>query len=322
MAIPVIGSGAMLGIGEESTWGTAVSRTNWKDMVSMGLRRTISKRPVPELGRYGQASSNHRYDYIENDFAGGPLSFVVSYNDSTLLLLKHIMGDVATTGAGPYNHEFTLASPPPIGLTLEQIRGKHATMDTAEVFEGCKLNGMRMSISAGGLMMIETEVIAQTSARAAAGTPTATSGGERIRHNHAASVSVTWNSNVRPVNSFSLTLERNLERNQELGSQFTSEPYESDGLSVLFEMRRKWQDEAFDDDFEADTQSTLALDFNGSSGRAFEISMPGAKIYDVEREVSSRGAIEQVIRGRALATSTSEGLRIIVTNANATAEAN
>ena len=41
------GIGACVGFGEESTWGTAVSRTHWRPLISSSLTRTIEKVPRP-----------------------------------------------------------------------------------------------------------------------------------------------------------------------------------------------------------------------------------------------------------------------------------
>ena len=48
-----LGRGASLGFGIESTWGTAVARTNWMRVVSTGIDRTIDKVPRPHLGTLG-----------------------------------------------------------------------------------------------------------------------------------------------------------------------------------------------------------------------------------------------------------------------------
>lgn len=327
MAPPVRGFGGTLGIAEESTWGTEVARSNWKEMVSLGLRRTLTNKPVPELGRLGQVSTNHRFNYIESDFSGGPMSFIACYDDSTVMLMKHLLGAVATTGANPYVHDVTLASPVPTGLTLEAINGTgNGTLTSmAEVFEGCKLASGRLYITAGGLLMVDVEVIGQTSSGLeAAGTPTYTSGGERIRHNQAGVVQ--FGGTTVAINSMAISIERGLERNQEVGSANTSEPVESQ-LDVTVELRTKWQADTFDSAYLSRTQGDLTVTFTGSGGggnNRLVITGHNMQIDDVAREVSSAGAIEQVIKGRLYSESNSgdQGLSLAFRNTNALATAN
>lgn len=325
MAPPLRGFGGTIGAGIEAVWGTAVARTNWKEMVSMGLRRTIDTPPVPELGRLGQVSSAHRFDYIATDFAGGPISYVACYDDSTILLLSHLLGGVADSGVGPYTHLLTLASPPPIGLTLEQINGTAPTGSdlvnkTTQVFEGCKFASGKISVTAGGLLMVENEVIAQTSGGlVAAGTPTYTSGGERIRHNH--SSGMTLGGSARALQSFSLDIDRGLNRNHELGSLFTSEPWEEQ-LEITGEIRVKWQTDAFDAAYLAGTQADLVIPFTGSGSNAMTLTCHNIRILDVTRDVNSKGAVEQVIKFAPRADATDQGVSLSFVNASALFSAN
>lgn len=137
------GRGAVIGLGEESTWGTAVSRTNWRPLISTDLTRTIEKVPRPSL-RVGAAGAMRRAHYVQADNAGGSFEIEATY-ENVGLLIKHIMGTVATTGSGPYTHTYTFADDVPTGLTIENVRGT----GTSEVFEGCRINTATLAVSAG-----------------------------------------------------------------------------------------------------------------------------------------------------------------------------
>lgn len=324
MAIPIVGRGGVIGIGVESTWGTAVSRTNWKDMRSMGLHRMVTHTPYGHLGYPGQVSSNHRGSFIESDFAGGPLSFDMAYDDSTLLLLYHLMGKVTDSGASaPYTHAFEIADPLPTGLTIEQISGQHASVNHAEVFEGCKLNGGRIIIEAGNVVRIETEVLAETSGGlTSAGTPSMNSAPEYLTHHHA-TTKVLWNSTILPCSSLTFDIARNLVRRHEMGSKFTSEPHQEQGTEVTFELRCKWQEVATDADHLAGTLRSLDVTFTGTGDNTAQFTCDAAQIIEVTREVNSKGGIDKVIRGRCYATAGGhEGLDITITNDNSVYSAN
>lgn len=325
MTLPVVGAGGTLGIGIESTWGTAVARTNWLRMVSMGLRRMPTFQSEPHLGSLGTASTMHRFPYQESDFAGGPLSWVAAYDDSTVLMMQHMLGAVATTGpvSTAYTHLCTLASPVPIGLTLEQISGKGnagSTLNTNEVFEGCKLVGGKISLTAGGLLMVETDVIAQTSGgETTNGTPSYSAGGNMIKHNQCSGVSL--GGNARAIQSFTINIERDLQRRHEIGSLFTSEPHE-ESLMVTAELRTKWQTDAFYTALLAGTQADLTIPFTGSGDNALTITLHNVQLQDLTKDSGSRGSIDQVIKLRAFADASDQGCALSFVNANATAATN
>lgn len=323
MPAPNRGFGATLGIGSEVTWGTAVARTNWLRVVSMNLRRLPDKQPVPDLGRLGAASTTSREHFLASDFAGGPIEWIGAFDDSTILLLGHLLGTVATSGAGPFTHTVTLQNPPTgVGLTLEQILGtSNGSTDMAEVFEGCKFTTGRLSLTAGGLLMISGEIIAQTSGGpVAAGTPTYSSNGQRIAHNMLASVS--FGGSGRGLNSVVIDIDRKTARNQELGSAFTSIPFDDGEMEVTMECRTKFQENSFDAALLADTQVDVSMAFTGTSSRALTITMHNAYVTDVDKPVNTKGGIEQTVRLRAEKDATDQGLTLEFVNGNASASAN
>jgi hypothetical protein len=319
---PHRGFGACLGIGVESTWGTAVSRTNWIRANSLGLRRVRAKERVPHLGHYGQTSTMDRDFFIASDFSEGAISFPVAYNDSSVLLLRHALGaNAAPAGSDPYTHTLTLASPGSTGLTLEQISGTiGGAGNMTEVFEGALANTTRLMVEAGGLMSCEINYIAQTSGGlAAAGTPSLNTTREYIAHNHAGSL--THGGTAMVVRSLEVNLNRNLERNHELGSLNTSVPVEG-GLDLEVEATVLWQAATAHSRYLDDTQGDLAVTFTGTSSRALVLTAHNALIIDRSAPVSSKGGILETIRFRCYADSSDQGLSLAFTNGNATHDVN
>lgn len=329
MAVVARGAGGYLGIGVESVWGTAVARSNWLRAATLGLMRRIANSSETDLGAQGRKATTRRYPFVASDFADGSISWPASYNDSTVLLLSHILGDVDTEGPDgtEYTHTVTVASPPPIGLTLEQISGVAPSGSAlankmSEVFEGCKFSGARISCTAGQELMIDADVIAQTSGGlVAAGTPTVSPSFEPILHNHR--TSLTLGGTAREINGFTITIERDLQRNQELGSKLTSEPFEGpEGVKVSVELRCKWQTDAYDAALLAGSQSDLEIVFTGSGDNSLTITAHNLQIDSVDRAVSDRGAIEQVIKGTCYTDANDDLLTMVFTNSKATAATN
>lgn len=311
---------------KEATWGTPVARTNALRCKLAGLMRDRTKEPVDHLGDIDQASTNHKHFYTTQDFAGGPLAFHMAYNDSTLMMLEQILGAVSTSAGPPYTHTFDLASPPPVGLTIEQISGTPGSGagDNAEVFEGCKIPNATFSFDAAGILTCEAEVIAQTSqGLVAKGAPTLNTATEWIKHNHAAGLTI--NGVARPFQSGKVIIAREMQRNHEHGSLFTSEPYEVQ-LTAMLELTTLWQQGTWDAENLAETQADGSLTFTGTtSPHALVMTFQNCLVKSVKRQVGTRGAIQQTISVQLFAdaaNNSDQGFRMAVTNSNALSTAN
>ena len=307
------GRGAVIGLGEESTWGTAVSRTNWRPLISTELVRTIEKVPRPSL-RVGAAGAMRRAHYIQQDLAGGVFSIECTY-ENVGLLIKHIMGTVATTGSGPYTHTYTFADDVPTGLTIENVRGT----GTSEVFEGCRINTATLAVSAGGVMTMDCEVIAETSAaRGSAGSASFGSGDTPVLHSHATTLS--FNGATYDLVDMTLTINNALATRQHLGSAVTKKPLRADFQSVELAVTLEVSDVAYTA-FTADSVSDAVITFN-SGAQAFQINVHNAYISAATDPVSDANVISQSLTFVGQSDGTDEGCKIIVVNNNSSSTGN
>lgn len=315
MASIYSGRGSALGFGEESApnWGTAVARTNWRPAISSNLLRTIERVPRPNL-RTGAAGAMRRGHYTSADNAGGTFSVEATY-ENVGMLLKHLMGGVGTTGGGPtYTHTYTLGTLPE-GLTIENIRGT----GTAEVFEGCRINTGTIAVSAGGVMTLDMDVIAETSAaRTSAGTPTYGSGDSPILHSHAGQFG--FDGQNYDLVDMSITVNNALARRQHLGSAVTKQPLRSDFQSVEMTCQIEVDDLMYAA-FLADTQGDATITFtSGSQSCAF--TLHNAYLTGASDPVTSAGIISQSLTFVGESDGTDEGLAIAMTNTNSGATDN
>lgn len=311
------GFGGTLGIGIEGTWGTPVARTNWLPIVSAGLRRNRNREVSPNLGYLGQVSTMPRDFYVTNDFAGGPLTLEVAFDDSSVLLARHIFGTNTDTGVGPFTHTMTLSSPLPTGLTMELISGTAASGggNMTEVFEGCLVNSARYYVESGKKMLLDLDIMAETSGGlVAAGTPTYNVTREYVQHRQMGTM--TLGGTTVPVKSLEITINRNLSRNQELGSLLTQRPVE-DRLDIEIAASVLWQQPDWDTKYLADSQGALAVTFTGTSNRTLAIAAQNVLVMDTGRQVNTAAGINQTIRLRPFADATNQGLSFAFTNANA-----
>ena len=314
-----LGRGASLGFGIESTWGTAVARTNWMRVVSTGIDRTIDKVPRPHLGTLGATSANRRSHFSASDMVAGDFEIVASYDDSTLLLLEYGLGGVATTGAGPFVHTFTLTEALPTGLTIEQIFGTGG----AEVYDGCMMTNLGISCAVGEVMRLTGSVVGRTSGgRVAAGTPTYSSNGASVIHHQAGTFG--FNGEVYNLKSMDLTVDNRLGTRQQLGSLLTSRPNRSDFMEVGVSVTLEYSNENLQTALYADTQGDATITFTqgGGSNNVAAFNFQNAYITSVSTPVSGTDVIELTVDFICESDGTDEGLSIAITNDNASSQAN
>ena len=308
------GVDASIGFGEESTYGTAVSRTHWRPLISSALTRTIEKVPRPTL-RVGTAGAMRRANYVQSDNAGGSFSIEASY-ESLGLLLKHLLGTAGTTGgSAPYTHSYTIANDVPTGLTIENVRGT----GTAEVFEGARLNSCTLAVSAGGIMICDFDVIAETSsARTSSGSPTFGATDAPVLHSHAGTMG--WNSATYDLIDMSLVINNSLAVRQHLGSSVTAQPKRSDFQSVELSVTVEVEDALYAD-FLSNVESNVTLSFVNSF-REFNIEVHNAYLSTASDPVSDAGIVRQSLTFIGQSDGTNEGVKLEVKNDNSSATEN
>ena len=300
------GIGACVGFGEESTWGTAVSRTHWRPLISSSLTRTIEKVPRPTL-QIGTTGAMRRKHYTSVDSAGGSFQIEGSYS-CIGLLLKHLMGTVTKTGSDPYTHAYTIANDVPTGLTIENTRGT----GTSEVFEGCRLNSGTIACSSGGVLTCEFDVIAETSGstpRVASGSPTFGTD-TPILHSHAGQMA--FHGSNYDLIDMSLTVNNALATRQFLGSAVTAQPKRSDFQSVELSCSVEVDDVLYADlisDFEGDVSITFT-----NAAVSFTVEVQNAYLSAVSDPVSDAGIIKQSLTFVGQSDGTNEGCKLSVVN--------
>lgn len=315
------GFGAFVAAAEEVTWGTQiVTPTNFvKVAPGPDLKKTIEKVPLPHLGCVGSTSRNRRKHFTAKEDGGANFEIVAAYDDSTLLFLKHALGAVVTTGAGPFVHTLTLALDPPTGLSLWLARGN---LGGAEILEGGLINQWEFKISSGGVASLVLPDVIGQQATGTASAPIATlPASDEILHSHA--TQLAYNGNSFDLISLSVKGDRKLARRQLLGSELTKRPTASDfyevggTLVVEYDTAEDWEAEWI-----ADTIADAVISFAGSGNNALTIEMQNMYIMDVSNPVSAAGIFQRTITFRCEASATGEGIEFAFTNDNATAIAN
>lgn len=320
----VIGAGGFLGFAEESTYGTAVvPSTAW---LGPGLNRsTLGEQRVRQVvGTLGTFSATpghhnaHRSIQTERN-VGGQIEWVPHYAGySTIMLLKHALGAVNTTGAGPYAHEITWDRDGVTGLTIQQNHGQHGSLNLVERFTGCRIDQLEISAQARSPLMCRATFIGAEGLglTTISGTPDFTSEAEEIQADHGGTF--TWNSVTHRCLSWTIRVQNALSRRPYVGSQLTDCPEPSGLASVMFEAEVEWVANDLYNDFRAETQDDVTLSFAGAGNNAMAIDLHNLILDRCDKPVDGAGIRSFTIGGQCFAgtTATETGIEITMTNDN------
>lgn len=317
MAVPAIGIGTWVGLGKESTWGTAVARTNWSKAADTGvsLRRRLEHAPVPELVHGTNYDVQNTYQVRET--SDGGFEVLARYDGIGLILEAAMGGTPSTSGtASPYTHTYGLGTALP-GLTVEVIRGNTSE---SEVFEGFTIGEMTISGAAGEPVRIGVTGIAETAAsRGSAGTPTASSTELVLCSQNTVA---TFDSTSYTLASFEITLNNNTSDLLEIGSLTTSEPPISNFREARATVTLNARTDGLYDSHIAGDTGDLVLTFTGASPNAMTITLKNCEIMEANDAIGGPGVIQLTAEFMGRAASGADSIEIEIVNATASATAN
>tara|TARA_R110000782_G_scaffold167149_1_gene259402 strand:+ start:163 stop:1125 length:963 start_codon:yes stop_codon:yes gene_type:complete len=320
MAVPKVGRGGAVLAGQESTWGTPVSRTVEMPVLSMEMSEQVMREPRLELYQ-GAITKNGTAD--KGQRVSGKAAFAPTYENFGMWL-KNIMGSLATTGpsATEYTHTHSLASLDGLGLTLEAIRGNSTN---SIIYEGCKVSSASFKCSAAlGYLRCDVNLIGETSdsnSPSSAATVSLGAGHSLILAHQMGNLSLNGN-NYNPV-EFTLNIERGLDSGvQLLGSKFIREPT-SGWVRVTLDVVVEHQNDVPITEYIADTSSAdVTFGFAGSGDNDLDFTLNNQKIMSVTEPVDGPNAIRQRVKLEGFNDGTDLGLVIVNKNANSSGVAN
>lgn len=313
MTAPLLGYDGYIGTGKESTWGTAVTRTAWVTAKTLDLEKTIVTLALDHLT--GSAGPYPRESIQSREDAGGSVSFYADYANKVLAhFLEAGIGQVATTGSGPYTHTFIPAATLPTGLTVEQ-----GNVDTYEVFEGCKVSSWSFEVSATQAAVFTANIIAQTSGGLTtpnSSPPTVPAHSYPIVHSHAGTA--TLNGNTYRLRSFKVMGDNKLGRRDALGLQATDEPFSTAHREFRIEVELYATNEVIEGDFAGRSQADATFAFTDSP-RSLTFTLRNA--IPTVRKLTRNSVGGQLYRltYQGFNNGTNVGLTAVLVNANSSA---
>lgn len=309
------GFNSFVGIGAESTWGTAVARTKFYRLKSSTLRRKVTK--VKRDTLYEGTGLVSRRSFVAQDDVEGSITILATYEDIGLIL-HHAMWSSSTTGpsGSDYTHTYVLGSSAPAGgLTIEVAQGG----GSAIVYEGCRVTKLKLSVEAGGLCMLEMEIIGQTSgAPTSASSPTFGTTEVEMEHHHFSQI--TWNSTAYDLRSWTLELDNRLERRQVLGTKLTADPKPSGLRDVSMTVSSDYDSDNWQNGLTAHTSASAVIAATASA-RSITATLHNAYIDSDEIGVDTHGVLPESIKLIGQSDATNRGLALVVVNTQSSATA-
>lgn len=277
---------AQFGVGEEATWATAVTPTRFYEIRDLDVAYEIERVESEAIRASTRIARSDDWIAGTKKVSG---SFGVDLMTKNMaLLFKHAMGNVVTTGTGPYVHTLTPGTLTGKGLTMQ---GGYPSTDgvvNAFTWNGGKISEWTLACSAGELATLDLNVLAkeQTAATALA-TASYTSANALFSFTHGA---ITIGGATALIRECELKGNNGMDGERWfVGQDTTSEPLEK-------ELR------VYDGTLTADFESMTALNryINGTEAALVLTFTRGADIVKVTANIRVDGENPTVSPGEIL----------------------
>lgn len=259
MPAPRMGWNSQFGMIDEVTYGTPVTVTKFLEMVSASPKLDIETIESKGL-RSGRLNQSRAGNYARWRKGGmGDVEFEVQ-NKGYGLLLKHLLGSIATTGpvaTTAYTHTATVGS-----LVGKFFTAQISRDSQPHTYEGCKVDSWDMSVSTGGLLMLKASIDAEDENTSTA-LATASYGTNLVPFNFLQGV-LTVGGTSTDVSDFTLSGKNNLKTDRYFirGSGLKKEPIDQ-GREYTGSITLEYEDQVMYDRFKNATEAQLILTFTG-----------------------------------------------------------
>jgi hypothetical protein len=303
------GLAAQIGIGVESTVGTAATPTRFYEFNDESIAMTIERIESEGLRTGNRVLRSDRYASGQKAIEG---SFSMDMTaDNTAILFKHALGAVAT--AGSYVHTCTMSDPFGLGLTIEVGRPGNDGTVRAFTYAGCKINTLDLSVSVGELLSAEFGVIGTTAETI--GTVTAASYASSLELLHFAGAAITVAGTAYPCKDFSLSVNNGLTGDRfVLGSQVAQQPIASSLAEVTGSLTAEFVDATAYNRVLNATHAAVVATFTDSTADTITVTVPVARFDGDTPSVGGPDILDQTLNFKGLFNGTDSPVTIAVAN--------
>ena len=276
------------GVGEETTWGTIVARNKFAKVMEGSFLEHIADRDTSaKLSANIGADAETVFDRAQR--GEGKLIIPASYDDGLFAkVLKHLMGLLATSGAGPYTHTFTRKVGPPFAagavstatsLTVElNYEFPDAGPIEARLLAGAAVTRGMLSWNAGEELKIDADFMGKEVTQAVkSGALTFPDYDAYEMKYSQVGVAVDGVQFGSVISGFDLTIDNRTEQRIRLGSVTTQRPIRRGKAGISGTIRMDWEAtpaaKTLWDKFKAKTASEVIVTLTGPTNYSMVVTM-------------------------------------------------
>jgi hypothetical protein len=296
-----MGYNQYLATGEETTWGTAVTRNKFaKTFEGSSLEHKVER--AYSGANAGNTGADPEFIYEKAQWAEGTIVMPVAYDDACIMrLLKHGIGGVATSGSGPYLHTFTRGNTGDVFAGLNQAAATSLSLElnselpdtalAARLMKGAAVTSIGLSLEAQGEFTATFGVMGLEAKQAAkSASPTYPNYDLYLSKWTQATLSVGGTDRTTVVKGFSLDLQNNYEKVICWGSSNTKRPRRVGKSSISGSFTLSWESSAsavkaiIDSYYLSQTACPLILTVQGPTGYSWTMNLTKAFVVNSEMD--------------------------------------
>ena len=322
MANVYLGRNASVGIGFESTEGTAVAAARVARLASLNLTAVSTRTRIDDLSL--GTTSYLQARYLEQVEVSGSMEILCYYENGSLasFLRACIGGTWATTGgSAPYTHTLDPGAEPP-AITLRTARDTLASsgaLQKGDVIAGARVTSATLAASTPGILRLTINFVAMSSTPGAAPSHSLPAHDDPILSHEANRW--RWNSVDYTARSISLDLENAVEGLRGFGSSSITGAAITGVRNARMTVTRYKTNDNWPDAQTAGTEADGDITFTSGTDQ-FRINVNSALIPDaVAIAAQSVGLNEESAVFEARDDGTDPPVQFVLVNDDATAEA-
>jgi hypothetical protein len=296
-----------IGLGRESTYGTAVAATSFLEFTEESIKLVAGQTLKGTLRTASPLRTVKNKKSVEGSF-----KVPVSYGGLEMIL-KDGLGTVATGGVGPYTHTFTLLNGVPL-LPLTMRVKRAAIIANEYVYTGVHIPKLTFSIQPEGQLELSVDVLGRNEDSIGANSSPTYTTTDYVQWDQM-TVCTVGGSTIN-AQSFELTIENPLDGDtHKLGSLLRQLPTRSGHRKISGKFEFEFEDTTHYNYFKNNTENAVVVTFV-SSTHSLSFSLPNVIWQGDTPVVDKVGPFKQMMAFEAKATS--ENNELTITNVNAT----
>lgn len=307
------GLAAQLGVAKEATWGTFVAPTRFFPLRSEGLEFSQERLDSEAIVAGRTTPSSDLWALGGRSVSGGIELDATAASQG--ILWEAALGNVSTSGTGPFTHTFTPGDLDGKSLSIQVGRPDLGGTVRPFSFTGCKVASLELSVETGSLASLSVEIIGRdVSTSETLGTPSF-SATPQILTGHKTTVSIAGSSvNAR---SFTLSIENPLSDDRfRTADEFLLEPHLVGLREITAEVEVEFADlTQFQRFVNADVVQVQAVLTPHSGSGSLTITLNG-RVDEGNVAVGGPEILTQTLSIKAMGTSDSSALTVVLVNAD------